>query len=454
MLSSRPSPPKPWEIKRQSSTTGLSTSTPLTSTMATTTTTPTSPTTATSPTSSIPRPLSNSGGITSPSSLSRPWDLRSGGTSSLSPSTYGTSAYGSSYGGSGYGSGYGGYGSSGYGSSYGGSGYGSSYGSGYGSSYGSGYGGYGSSYGSGYGGYGSSYGSSYGGYGSTMGGYGSRYGGGYGSSYGSGYGGYGSSYGGGYGSTMGGYGSRYGPGQPGQAGMFQSVLEGGYNQMRNFGGVVEGVTRFSRLLDMNFDAMHGSVGSVLRLLEVAGEFLFAVKSFSFFKNMFGGIGKIGRFVSFLLFGPGQKLVADGKNGNLEFNDYLRYQQNEKRRRVLPVLLVLLGLVFFSAPMFLAKYIKSFREHEKLTMEANQGKGLENAWKQENLVVQALQDFMGQNHQELSFRKDESIIVLAKPYPDWWEGEINGRVGLFPANLTRPLQASSAPVIEPIVDEKM
>jgi hypothetical protein len=40
--------------------------------------------------------------------------------------------------------------------------------------------------------------------------------------------------------------------------------------MRNFGGVVEGVSRFSRLLDMNFDAMHGSVGSVLRLLEVAG----------------------------------------------------------------------------------------------------------------------------------------------------------------------------------------
>lgn len=226
--------------------------------------------------------------------------------------------------------------------------------------------------------------------------------------------------------------------------------------MRNFGGVVEGVSRFSRLLDMNFDAMHGSVGSVLRLLEVAGEFLFAVKSFSFFKNMFGGIGKIGRFISFLLFGPGQKLVVDSSknHGNIEFNDYLKYQQTEKRRRVLPVILVLLGLCFFGVPMFLAKYIKSFREHEKLSMEANPGKGLENAWKQENVVVQALQDFMGQNHMELSFKKDESIIVLAKPYPDWWEGEINGRVGLFPANLTRPLPTSDAPVIEPVVEEKM
>jgi hypothetical protein len=186
--------------------------------------------------------------------------------------------------------------------------------------------------------------------------------------------------------------------------------------------------------------------------------LFAVKSFAFFKGMFGGIGKLGRFISFVLFGPGQKLV-DGirvNTGNLEFNDYLRYQQDQKRRRVLPILLVLLGLVFVSAPMFLMRYLKSFREHEKLTMETT-GKGLENAWKQDTpngqLIVQAINDFMGQNHMELSFKKDESIIVLAKPYPDWWEGEINGRVGLFPANLTRPLPASES-VVEPVVEEKM
>ena len=66
------------------------------------------------------------------------------------------------------------------------------------------------------------------------------------------------------------YGGPNGPMGYNSPGMFQSVMEGGYNRMRDFGNVVEGVSRFSRLLDANFDAMHGSVGSVLRMIDVAG----------------------------------------------------------------------------------------------------------------------------------------------------------------------------------------
>jgi hypothetical protein len=188
--------------------------------------------------------------------------------------------------------------------------------------------------------------------------------------------------------------------------------------------------------------------------------MFAMKSFSLFKGMFSSMGKFGRFLTFLMFGPGQKLVdGAGKAGNsVEFNDYLRYQQDQKRKRVLPVILILLGLAVFSLPMFFMKYLKSFREHEKL-LESS-GKTLENAWNPDQpqlpngrFVALALDNFMGQNQMELSFRKDETIIVISKPYPDWWEGEINGRVGLFPANLVRALAPSEPSAqVEPAIVE--
>ena len=51
---------------------------------------------------------------------------------------------------------------------------------------------------------------------------------------------------------------------------------------------------------------------------------------------------------------------------------------------------------------------------------------------------ALYKYAAQNGDELSFEKDSIINVLDKDDPDWWKGEVNGTVGLFPSNYVKQL----------------
>lgn len=278
--------------------------------------------------------------------------------SPMLPSTM--SRYGSGSYGSGYGSGY-----SGYGSGYGSSSYGSGYGSGYGT-YGSGYGSsYGSSYGSPYSRYGSGYGSSYSGYGSS---YGSGYGSGYGSSYG--------------------YPNRFGPNQQGM----QGLVNTGQNTVQNLGQLVEGFARFSGLLNANFDAVHGSFASVLRLMDVAGEFIAVVKTFALVRVFYGGLSNVGKLVRWILFGTDARKLTQGKGTTtsvLDLSDFANHQQNEqKRRRLFPFVLVMLGLSIIGAPLMLVKLFKKLKEQVDLLEPLEQppmegGPMMQNGWPNPN-----------------------------------------------------------------------
>lgn len=307
-------------------------------------------------------------------------------------------------------------------------GYGSNYGS-----YGSGYGGYGSSYGtSRYGGYGSSYGSSYGGYG----GYGtSRYGG---------YGSYGTSYGG-YGSSYGGYGnySRYGsnpplrPGEeqpPGTMSFFDSKL-------RRFGGFVESFGRFSGLLDANFDAVNGSFFSILRMFDLFGEFFHVIRNIAIFRMLFSVIRKFYRTFlwmlgrDFSLKRVSSSSSSSSQNSTTSNNplvgDYEQFQNAQKRQRSIRLFLFLLFATICATPFLLIKLLRVTKNPD-----------LEAIWNSEDEIsssssssptsVKALYDFEPQSENELPFRKNETIKILGKPFPEWWEGELNGRKGLIPA----------------------
>ena len=46
---------------------------------------------------------------------------------------------------------------------------------------------------------------------------------------------------------------------------------------------------------------------------------------------------------------------------------------------------------------------------------------------------ALYPYTAQNPDELTFQKDTVINVTKKDDPDWWQGECNGQVGMFPSN---------------------
>ncbi len=65
----------------------------------------------------------------------------------------------------------------------------------------------------------------------------------------------------------------------------------------------------------------------------------------------------------------------------------------------------------------------------------------------NLVL-ALYTYMATSDDELSFHKGSVLTVLSKE-GEWWQGELNGQVGLFPSNYVQPLSEQlPAPEITP------
>ncbi|XP_069492319.1 intersectin-1 isoform X2 [Ambystoma mexicanum] len=51
-------------------------------------------------------------------------------------------------------------------------------------------------------------------------------------------------------------------------------------------------------------------------------------------------------------------------------------------------------------------------------------------------VIGMYDYIAQNDDELAFAKGQIINVINKEDPDWWKGEVNGHVGLFPSNYVK------------------
>ena len=59
---------------------------------------------------------------------------------------------------------------------------------------------------------------------------------------------------------------------------------------------------------------------------------------------------------------------------------------------------------------------------------------------QNLVL-ALYTYTAASSDELTFHKGSVITVLSKK-GDWWKGELNGTVGLFPSNYVQPLNETT------------
>ena len=58
--------------------------------------------------------------------------------------------------------------------------------------------------------------------------------------------------------------------------------------------------------------------------------------------------------------------------------------------------------------------------------------------EEKLLVQTLYNFKGEMKCDLEFRKGQVIQVLIRTDNqfDWWEGRLENRVGIFPANYVK------------------
>ncbi|KAH3680423.1 hypothetical protein WICMUC_000354 [Wickerhamomyces mucosus] len=64
--------------------------------------------------------------------------------------------------------------------------------------------------------------------------------------------------------------------------------------------------------------------------------------------------------------------------------------------------------------------------------------------QNSEYCEAIYDYNAQQSEDISLRKGDKITVIAKLSQDWWKGEANGKVGMFPSNYVKPSFRQSSP----------
>jgi len=216
------------------------------------------------------------------------------------------------------------------------------------------------------------------------------------------------------------------------------MLHSGLTHMNRFVQAVESFTSFSRLLDMNVDAMNGTLGSLMRFVDVAGEFFYILKTFAIVKLLLSPFGAIYRLI---LGTPRVKRVAGAPPAKMEGFDVSEFRQKKGGWKVSSVIALVLSLV--GLPIVIAKIWASIQQRRLMIQE-----GLANGTyveikdgEDEFPTAVAVDDFnperTPEGERDLPLRKGETVKILGQPFPDWWEGETaDGRRGLFPQNFVQ------------------
>ena len=228
------------------------------------------------------------------------------------------------------------------------------------------------------------------------------------------------------------------------------LMDGGYSWMMELENLVQGFGRFTQLLDYNFDAVHGSFESIMRLLHSVTELRRAVcyglQAFAFvalFRKFFRSIY---RFVCGLF---GIKVAPNVSKSQSMQNAFSAASQQAGRdgsgafmngadrnqphpgasTRSWPKTLLIFCLVFIGAPMLLSSAFSFFFGSRRSS--ATSAPRLR--------LARAVADFEGAGPNDLPFRTGDILKILGPTNePQWLEAQLNGRVGLIPENYIQPV----------------
>ncbi|KGL96163.1 GRB2-related adapter protein [Charadrius vociferus] len=136
---------------------------------------------------------------------------------------------------------------------------------------------------------------------------------------------------------------------------------------------------------------------------------------------------------------GAFLIRDSESSPGEFSVSVNYGQHVQHFKVLrerngkyflweEKFNSLNELVDFYRTTTIAKKQQIFLRDEDQTQEVRRPK-----------FVQAQFDFSAHDGSQLPFLRGDIIEVLDCPDPNWWQGKIYGRVGLFPRNYVHPIR---------------
>jgi hypothetical protein len=159
-----------------------------------------------------------------------------------------------------------------------------------------------------------------------------------------------------------------------------------------------------------------------RFSELGRMFSYGLQTFAFYKL-------VRRFIGGSAQGPDFNVDA--------FNEFQRSPSSNggSRRGWLFIAgMVCLGIF---GPILLARLLRLGRRNDQLEESKSTNQSTETTAEK----VKALYSYEAMSASELSFMKEEVITIKKKPFPEWWEGQVAGRVGLFPANFVEQLPAT-------------
>jgi hypothetical protein len=219
------------------------------------------------------------------------------------------------------------------------------------------------------------------------------------------------------------------------------------------------------LLSDNFYAIHSSFSSIAAFVErfalLWREIGYIISGFTLFRLITALFGKFSHIFQLVL---GRKLnqISPGMGSAVGFDvqsfkefeksqNQLSERDSQRPNRTSNTIVTLIGLTLIGGPIFLMML-------EKFTSWLRPHTSLENAWRdrapnddndydQRNddsfpIRARALYDYQSPYEGDLNFRKGDIILILRKPYEQWWEGALayNPReVGLFPANYVEEIR---------------
>jgi len=181
--------------------------------------------------------------------------------------------------------------------------------------------------------------------------------------------------------------------------------------------------------------MYGSFTSVIRLIENLGylrqEIFYCFQAFT----IFGILRKI------FLWIVGRNSLTWGNSGKSKsIIDVVAFHEFQQRKSLWPFRLSILLIVLIGGPFMLFQFVKIFLRFWGISSPKN--KLLEDLWgesaENDDNKCRALYDFLGQNREELSFKKGDVLTIWDEPVEGWLQAELNDQRGLIPRNYVQPL----------------
>lgn len=136
---------------------------------------------------------------------------------------------------------------------------------------------------------------------------------------------------------------------------------------------------------------------------------------------------------------GRKMGIRTSGDGIAVDEYKDFQAADKRQKSLPKIFVVLGIICLAIPLLLVKMWRAIKNMNLLEGYEEPPETLDGLWGGEMMTVRAKHAFSGETEMDLPIREGDVIKVIGKPFPEWWEGELNGRRGLFPSNFVEVVE---------------